>query len=506
MRAAIYLRISKDRTGEAEGVERQLEDCLALVAVKGWTLVETYTDNDTSAVTSRRRKGFDALMHAVELKAVDVIVTWNADRLYRTPGDRLRVIEVCRSSGVSLHPVRGSGIDMATPNGRMVAGMLGEAAWAEVENKSERQRRANRQAAEKGKPWLTGPRPFGYERQGGTLVPHEKEAPLLRDAFSLITSGASLNSVTKMLHRSGLRTTLGNEWRHNNVRVMLLNPLYAALRAYAEMPPLGSSLTARSRPRYEDRTLIQGNWEPLISEDVWRASVAVLRDPARTTNVGNFSTVRWLGSNLYRCSRCGDAAGTDADQKRTGEPVMAVNWTNPKRSGERGQRIYKCKRCFISRRADQVDEFVEALVAARLDRGDASDLVASETSDDGLDVVGLNAKAVELRARLDVLADSLGDGEMTRDQFARANRRAQDQLAEVEAQLAEAGRTDVLAGLRGPGAGQRWLTSDDIRWRRAVLAALVEVALRPAPTGRPKRGAEIDPESVIIRWRGGVGS
>ncbi|MEU8170697.1 recombinase family protein [Micromonospora sp. NPDC049004] len=500
MRAALYLRISKDRTGEAEGVERQAEDCRALIDAKGWTLVETFTDNDTSATSGRRRPGFEALMQAVERRAVDVIVPWNADRLYRTPADRLRVVEACRQHSVSLHPVRGSGIDMTTPNGRMVAGMLGEMAWAEVENKSDRQRRANRQAAEKGKPWMTGPRPFGYARENGTLVPHETEAELVRDAFALITSGASLLSVTRMLNGAGARTTVGNEWRHNNVRVMLLNPLYAGLRAYAEMPPLGSKQSARSRPPVEARKLVPGTWEALIPEDVWRASVAVLRDPARTTNVGNFSTVRHLGSNLFRCGRCEAETGTEADAKRNGEPVMGVNYTNPRRSGEQGHRIYKCKRCNGSRRADPVDEFVGEVIAARLDRSDVADLVAVDKAS-GRELSALRREAGELRARLDVLADALADGEMSRDQFARANRRALDRLAEVEGQLTVAGGSHVLAGLHGPGAGRRWLTSDDIQWRRAVLAALVEVVLQRAKTGRPRNAEEIDPTSIEFRWR-----
>ncbi|MFI7650004.1 recombinase family protein [Micromonospora sp. NPDC049460] len=496
MRAALYLRISKDRTGDAEGVERQEQDCRALIDAKGWTLVETYTDNDTSATSGRRRPGFEALMSAVERRAVDVIVPWNADRLYRTPADRLRVVEACRQHGVSLHPVRGTGIDMTTPNGRMVAGMLGEMAWAEVENKSDRQRRANRQAAEKGKPWMTGPRPFGYERTGGTLVPHPTEAELVRQAFDLITSGASLNSVTRMLNRAGARTSLGNEWRHNNVRVMLLNPLYAGLRAYAEMPPLGSKQSARSRPPVEQRKLIPGTWEALITEDVWRASVAVLRDPARLTNAENLSSVRHLGSNLFPCGRCEAEAGTEADAKRNGEPVMGINYTNPRRDGERGHRIYKCRRCHMSRRADPVDAFVGAVVAARLDRGDVADLVAVNQANRA-DLVSLRREAGELRGRLGVLLDMLGDGDMTRDEYKRAKRRAEDRLAEVEARLTEAGGSHVLAGV----TGQRWLASDDMPWRRAVLAALVEVVLMPVKTGRPKKGEEIDPASVVFRWR-----
>ena len=48
-RAAIYLRISLDTTGEGLAVERQREDCEKIAAARGWTVVETYIDNSISA-------------------------------------------------------------------------------------------------------------------------------------------------------------------------------------------------------------------------------------------------------------------------------------------------------------------------------------------------------------------------------------------------------------------------------------------------------------------------
>ena len=491
MKAVIYLRISKDRTGEAEGIERQEEDCRELIRTLGWTLVRVYTDNDKSATTGKRRPDFERLIRDMESGSFGAIVAWNGDRVYRTPLDRLRFIEACRTREVSLQLVRGTGIDMTSWNGRMVAGMLGEAAWAEVGNKSDRQRRANRQAAEKGKPWLTGPRPFGYQREDGTLVPDKDEAPILKDAFRFWTAGASLNSVNRLLNESGQKTTLGNEWRANNTRVTLSNPVYAGFRAYQEMPPLGSAVPVRTR-RAEpaDRLLVKGKWEPLVSEDTWRASVARMRDPSRKKNVENFSSVKWLGTNLFRCLRCGE---------REHEGLCYVNWRSPsRRDGSRGLRIYKCKSCHMSRRADPIDAFVEDVMVERLNAPDFAEfrVVSGST----MDVAPLRVEAQELRTRLDTLADAFADGDMSRDQFARANTRTHDRLVVVEGKLAEAGRGDLLASVSGPAAGDRWLDSEDIRWRRSVMAAICAVTLAQPSIGRPSRSQAFDPDSVLIDW------
>ena len=49
-RAAIYVRISQDRTGEGLGVARQEADCRALCDRLDWTVVDVYPDDDTSGL------------------------------------------------------------------------------------------------------------------------------------------------------------------------------------------------------------------------------------------------------------------------------------------------------------------------------------------------------------------------------------------------------------------------------------------------------------------------
>src|SRR2546426_865899 len=52
--AAVYCRISKDRTDAGLGVERQRGDCQGLADRLGWTVSDVYLDNDLSAYTPTR--------------------------------------------------------------------------------------------------------------------------------------------------------------------------------------------------------------------------------------------------------------------------------------------------------------------------------------------------------------------------------------------------------------------------------------------------------------------
>ncbi len=83
MRAAVYTRISDDKLGQRAGVERQRADCEALVATRGWELVDTYEDNSRSAYNGKARPEYERLLADVGAGKVDAGVCWHQDRLWR---------------------------------------------------------------------------------------------------------------------------------------------------------------------------------------------------------------------------------------------------------------------------------------------------------------------------------------------------------------------------------------------------------------------------------------
>ncbi len=84
---ALYARISDDRGTEAQGVERQLEDCRALAAERGWLDLEEYRDDRYSAsmYASRPRPAYTRLLADVRAGKVGRIVVWNVDRCIAAP-------------------------------------------------------------------------------------------------------------------------------------------------------------------------------------------------------------------------------------------------------------------------------------------------------------------------------------------------------------------------------------------------------------------------------------
>jgi site-specific DNA recombinase len=453
MRAVVYTRQSFDRTGEGAAVARQLEDCLQLAELRGWTIVEQHSDNDISAAGKKKRPGFEAVLSAIAEDRATVVIAWALDRLSRNRADELRLVELCEAKAATIALVRGTDLDMSTPAGILVADVMGATARHEIKQKSDRQKRAQQQAAEQGRP-AGGRRAFGYGRDGVTVV--EAEAQHVREAFADVMHGASLKSIARRWNDAGAFTTAGNLWTHGTVRGVLKNPRYAGLRTY------------------RGEVVGPAVWPALIDADTFEAVRAILSVPERRTTL---TTARkYLLPGLVLCWRCRSDCMTGHTRH--------------------GKRVYVCRanKC-ISRKADPVDQYVEAVVVERLSRPDAADLLSADDRDN---VRELQGRAAGIRERLDDLATGLEEGVLTLPAVRKSSERLRTELAAVEAEMAAAVHTDALGPLvAAQDVAEVW-SRLDVQQRRQVVDALMTVTLLKPENGR----RDFDPETVKIEWRG----
>jgi DNA invertase Pin-like site-specific DNA recombinase len=474
-RAAIYTRISKDKTGERAGVDRQLEDCAALASRLGWEVVETpFDDNDISAYSGKRRPRFEALLDAMKTGQVDAVLCWDITRLYRSMKDLERFIEIAEAARISIKTVQAGELDLSTSAGRMVARILGSVARQESEHTGERRVRACMQKAQRGR-WETGNRPFGYGARakcrdaecgcneyhhiGVPGQPLEPEATALRDAVADVLEGKSIQQVAREWNAAGLTTTKGVAWRAPRVRRVLVNPRYAGLKVYRGKVVAG----------------VTGDWTPLIDTDTHQRLVAYLGDPSRVT------TTSWErrhpGSGLYRCGVC----GATMKSHRGGGPSQ--------------RRAYVCRdRGCVMRNAAFLDEHVANEIVERLSRPDADLLIA----DRGVDVGELQDARAALVTKLDQLVELLDDGVLDGPKAREKAAEYKAGLAKIDGQLAGITRVSPAAAMLASGEDLR------VRWekmdptlRSQVIKELVVVRVLPS-----KRGPGFHPDSVDITWLG----
>src|SRR2546428_3359847 len=100
VQAAVYVRISKDSTGERAGVERQEKECRALAKSKGWAVAAVYEDNDISAWSGKKRPEYERMLADIRKGKIKAIVAWHLDRLTRSPKELESFLDDCAAAGV----------------------------------------------------------------------------------------------------------------------------------------------------------------------------------------------------------------------------------------------------------------------------------------------------------------------------------------------------------------------------------------------------------------------
>jgi site-specific DNA recombinase len=492
-RAAIYTRISKDKTGQAAGVERQWEDCEKLAESLTWEVVDLYEDNDISAYSGKRRPRFEDLMDDITAGRVDAVLCWHTDRLYRSMKDLERFIEIAEAARVSIKTVQAGELDLSTSAGRMVARILGSVARQESEHHAERRVSACEQKAKTGR-WETANRPFGYGATakcrdaecgcgayhdvGVPGEPLEPEASALIKAVDDVLEGKSIQQVAREWNEAGLTTTragryfkqrgkeyvVDGAWRAPKVRRVLVNPRYAGLKVHhgkvVEVDVDGK------------RERVKGGWKPLIDVNTHDRLVAHLTDPARITTTS--WERRYPGSGVYLCGVCGGTMKSD----RSGGPVARSS--------------YACRaKGHVLRNAANLDDHVANVVLERL--GDAKLVIARG----GDDVGKLQDARAGWVAKLDQLVDLLDDGTLDGPKAREKAAGYRSEIAKIDRRLAAALRTSPTAKLLAAGEDirQRW-EGMDATLRSQVIDELVVVRVLPA-----KRGRGFDADAVEIRWK-----
>ncbi|MGL5827782.1 MAG: recombinase family protein [Nocardioides sp.] len=451
--AAIYLRVSIDATGEELAVRRQREDALKIIQARGWVLSGEYVDNSISASDSRRqRPGYDALCRAYEDGRFDALITWDLDRLTRQPRQLEDWIDRAEERGLQLVTANGEA-DLSTDGGRMYARIKLAVAKAEVERKSTRQRRAQEQRAQLGKP-AKGIRPTGYALDGTVI---ESEATIIRFIFDRFTSGDTLKGIATDLEQDGVPTRRGGRWSSSSVSSILRNARYAGRSVYK-----GADVGAAT-------------WNAIVSEDQFEAVRSRLDDPRRKTR-GASTARKHLGSGLYFCS-CG----------------LRVKSSSGMGSG--GLNRYTCRNACYYRSANPIDEFVLAVIRGRLALPDLHALLAAPI-DQG-QIAALAAERSSLRARLKTTEDDydndLIDGRRYRIKVDRINARLDAIRTEDARLLAQFGPDSVLTA-DDPVAA---FDSAPLAIKQQVIDTLSVVTLH-----RGKHGSRtFKPETVTIDWR-----
>lgn len=500
--AAVYVRISRDRTGEQAGVQRQEHDCRALAQERGWRVLEpVLTDDDVSAYSAARRPAYAQLLTLIREDRVNVVLAWHPDRLYRRVRDLEELIDLAEAHGVEFATVAAGKIDLSTPTGRMNARVGSVLAGYESEHKSERIRRKHLEIAQAGRWQGGGRRPFGYDvdrsRKPATLKVNREEARLLRAAARHVLAGGSLHSLVVDWNARGVRTSNGSRWTISDLRRVLLSPQVAGIRVH------GHWVRRNGRRVRELAGEYGGDWPAILTRDQHALLQALLTDPSRrpAERAADAVTRKHALAGLLVCGLCGTKLGGRVQTRRL------------KSGGEVVRRQYTCSSAdggcsSLGITAPDLERFVIEAALKRLGPEDAREAEVPTPPPLDDETLELLAEMRELEERRTHLAEDYADGRLDGRQVQTATRRLDERVAAIQRRLGSRPRRpsrDYLEHLEEFGA---FLDSKESELPRAEAErvnewlredVIVKIVVSPARA----QGVRFDPARLKITWRAG---
>ena len=276
-RVAIYARFSSDQQRDAS-IEDQTRICQAEAERRGWTVVDVFADPALSGA-STLRPGYQALLEAARLGAIDLALAEGLDRLSRDQADIATLYKLLAFHGVTLFTVAEGEIT------ELHVGLKGAMNALYLKDLAQKTHRGLEGRVLDGR--SGGGLCYGYATVPGETGKRrvvEEEAQIIRRIFERFSAGESPRAIAKALNADGILGPRGNVWRDTAIRGhrqrgtgILNNELYIGWivwnrLAYVRDPATGKRVS-RLRPE-TDWVRVEAPELRIVPDDLWQSAKA----------------------------------------------------------------------------------------------------------------------------------------------------------------------------------------------------------------------------------------
>ncbi len=312
--AVIYPRVSDPRQVENTSLEFQRKECEELTRKLGAPVVGVFEERGESAKTADRTKLQEALRVCVERRnEIRYFVVYRLDRFSRYSRDFHALKHELHKLGIELRVVIGQTDD--SPEGKLSETM--QVALAQYENdvRALRTRNGMTENARRGR-WQHRA-PLGYLQgvrgdRGPSLLVDPVQGPRVRRCFLLVDQGRSVREALEEVTQDGLRTRRGRPVEYREMRKMLRRQIYMGVVS-------AFGITT------------QGDFEPLVDEDVFLRVQAALDGRSRTHSPHVLDDPELPLRRFARCAWCDTPMTGSATRKKLADGTVALH------------RYYRCR-------------------------------------------------------------------------------------------------------------------------------------------------------------------
>lgn len=302
---AAYIRVSDERQDEYSP-DSQLKKIRENAARDGYIIPDEYVfyDDGISGKSARKRDDFNRMIAIAKEKThpFDVIYVWKFSRFARNQEESMVYKNLLQKKGVTVKSTSEALPD--GPFGSLVERII---EWMDefyLINLGTEVTRGMTEKVSRGEPAV--PAPFGYLNAEKTYIPDEESgaADIIREVFQRYADGEKQREIAVSLGQRGIRTKRGNMPENRWIDYILWNPAYISKIRWT---PDGSKVVSKRDYTNENIQIIDGNWQPLISMELWEKVQGMLTNQknAYPKHAKRQQPVQYMLKGLVKCSACG---------------------------------------------------------------------------------------------------------------------------------------------------------------------------------------------------------
>ncbi len=348
-RAVLYARVSTDEQAErGYSLPSQIAACRRYAEMHGFDVIGEYQDDLSGTTKIAVRPEGSKVQAMVDMRAVDAVIVYQVDRLYRDTVELLITVRQWLRAGIELHFCD---IGKVQNENNILLLIRGWAGSDEREKIAERMKRGKNQKARSGRVVASGVTPYGYDYTEGVLVPNA-DAATVKLIFDWYVHGdddgtpLSLHGICKRLEAMGIvtpgagvyrRKRPPTAWNSTTINRMISCKTYAGTWVW------GHTRTIKGVRDYNpSEPAVEVDVPPIVNLETWEAAQKRKEHNKRFARRNRKHD--YLLSGRIRCS-CGRAMAGHTNKGVPGYRCTSASATLRDLNGQRRCRIgsVRCK-------------------------------------------------------------------------------------------------------------------------------------------------------------------
>ena len=301
-RVAAYARVSTAKDAMRHSLAQQISYYNNYIqSHSGWIFFGIYTD-DAQTGTKDSREQFQEMLQECRAGNIDMIITKSISRFARNTLTLLETVRELKILGVDVF-FEEQNIHSLSSDGELMLTILASYAQAESLSASENMKWRIRKSFEKGE-LLCLSMMYGYDRKNKQLIINRQEAKIVKEIFSRVIEGESLNSIAKGLNARGHKTKQGKEWNAYRLACMVRNEKYAG-NALLQKTYINNHLEKKKLKNdgHISKYYAEETHKAIIDIETFNQAQIVMAEKSKTCESYSYHTTTMFTSYI-RCGKC----------------------------------------------------------------------------------------------------------------------------------------------------------------------------------------------------------